>query len=241
MSGAEAARWRWISLVPILLVQLWLAHALVFFSHEYAHAIMAWLLGWKSSPLDLHVPPPTPVVWLIQLGINQNVDEAPIFASGHGADAALIALAGALVGNALFTLPLSRLAYRSARRAGRRGWGLLAYWISLASVGNLYDYVPIRTFTLESDMGSVRRGFDWSAGTLLLVLGIPTALILTTLLMKIIPSSLRWLFPDSRAQRIAMAIPSCFVIFGFYGAAGLDDGGWLMRRGADQSGPPRTE
>jgi len=39
------------------------------------------------------------------------------------------------------------------------------YWVCVASVGNLIDYVPIRTFTdatdLYQDMYAVERGFGW--------------------------------------------------------------------------------
>jgi hypothetical protein len=35
---------------------------------------------------------------------------------------------------------------------GSRGWGMFAYWATVASVGNFLDYVPVRTFTTEGDM-----------------------------------------------------------------------------------------
>jgi hypothetical protein len=215
----------WPRLLILLLVQLWVAHALVFFAHEYAHTFTAWLLGWKASPFDLHVPPSSWTVWLLQLGIDQDVHEAPIFASGHAVHAGLIALAGALLGNAFVTFPLSRLAYAWAKRRALRGWAMLAYWACLASVGNLIDYVPIRTFTLEGDMGSVQRGFGWSPWTLLVVLGIPTAIVLGYFLFRIVPATITWLFPDSAARRVVIAIASAFVLFGFFGAAGLLEGG----------------
>ena len=50
--------------------------------------------------------------------------------------------------------------------------------ICVASVGNLIDYVPIRTFTdgtdLYQDMFAVEKGFGWSPWTLLVLFGIPT-------------------------------------------------------------------
>lgn len=223
-------QWPWPAFILLLTVQIWLAHALAFFPHEYAHSIVAWLLGWKASPFDLHFPPRTAVFWLIQLGVDQNVDEAPIYAAGQGWAVALIAAAGMVIGNALITLPLSRLAYRWARRHGRRGWASLAYWVTVASIGNLWAYVPIRTFTSGSDMGSVQHGFGWSPWTIIALFGIPTAIILIWFVSRTMPASLRWLFPGSLAQRLAAAILTMIALFGFYGMAGLLRGGPISFR-----------
>src|ERR1700760_4047081 len=175
---SKPTEWTWPSFVALTLVQLWAAHACVFFAHEYAHSFTAWALGWKDNPLALDYAHPSLVVVLLQLGINQNVDEAPIFASGHGAHAAIIAAAGAVLGNALLSYPLSRLGYARAKRRHARGWAMFAYWVCVASVGNMIDYVPIRTFTLDGDMGSVQRGLACSPWAVMIVLGIPTAITL---------------------------------------------------------------
>lgn len=111
MTRQSTYHWDWSTLLLLVLVQSWLAHAPVFFTHEYSHSFTAFFLGWKSNPLDLHFPPPSMIVWLIQSGIDQNVDEGPIFAAGQAVDAGLIGLAGPLLGNALITYPLSRLGY----------------------------------------------------------------------------------------------------------------------------------
>jgi hypothetical protein len=76
--------------------------------HEYAHSFTAWLLGWKANPFALNYAHPTLTVLLIQLGIDQKVNEAPIFASGHGVQAAIISAAGAVIGNGLTSFSLSR-------------------------------------------------------------------------------------------------------------------------------------
>ena len=225
MKDARSPEWTWPVLVSYTLVQMWAAHACVFFAHEYAHTFTAWLLGWKGNPLALHYPAPTPVVLLLQMGINQNVDEGAIFASGHGAQAAIIGAAGAILGNALISYPLSRWGYAKARQIGSRGWGMFAYWATVASVGNFIDYVPVRTFTTESDMGSIQRGFGWSPWTILVVLGIPTLLAVIYFFVRIQPATLTWLFPESAAKRSALAVLTAFVLFGFYGAAGLLEGG----------------
>lgn len=227
---APRTAWPWLLLLPLILLQWWLAHAIVFFAHEYAHAFTAWLLGWKAGPFDLHVPPLSAKLLLIQLGIDQGVDETPIFAAGRGIDVGLIAIAGMVLGNALITLPLSRWAWRMAKQRGARGWAMLAYWCTLASIGNLIDYVPVRTFTLESDMGSVQKGFGWSPWTIMLFLGVPILILLAHFLLRTVPASLTWLFPESRAQRVAVAFLSMLALFGFYGAVGFLEGGETARQ-----------
>jgi hypothetical protein len=230
MKHPRSPEWPWPILVAHTLFQMWAAHACVFFAHEYAHSFTAWLLGWKSNPLALHYPSATLVVLLIQLGINQNVDEGPIFASGHGVHAAIIAAAGALLGNALITYTLSRWGYAKATQIGSRGWGMFAYWVTVASVGNFFDYVPVRTFTTEGDMGSIQRGLGWSPWTILVVLGIPTLLALSYFFARIEPVTLAWLFPGSAAKRWTIAVLTAFVLFEFYGAAGLLEGGPISHR-----------
>ncbi len=226
--------WGWGRFLGLLAVQLWAAHACVFFAHEYAHSFVAWALGWKANPLALHYGHPTLTVLLIQLGIDQNVDELPIFASHHGAQAALISAAGAVLGNALITYPLSRWGYGAAKQRGACGLGMFWYWVTVASVGNLIDYVPIRTFTdgtdFYQDMYAVELGLHWSPWTLLLVFGIPTATILVYFLFRLEPATLRWLFPNSVGQRVTMAVLTASILFDFYGAAGWAEGGPTSHR-----------
>jgi hypothetical protein len=217
--------WGWPAFLGFIVVQLWAAHACVFFAHEYAHSFTAWLMGWKSNPLALNYAHPTMKVLLLQLGIDQNVDEARIYASGHGVSAAIIAGAGMVIGNGLISYPLSRWGYVAAKRRGSRARAMFAYWCCVASFGNFLDYVPVRTFTSTGDMGSVERGFGWSPWTVVLVLGIPTLIALGYLFLRIEPETIKWLFPESNARRVAMAVLTAFVMFAFYGSAGLLEGG----------------
>jgi hypothetical protein len=230
MKNARGPEWSWPVLAAYTLLQMWAAHACVFFAHEYAHSFTAWLLGWKTNPLALNYAHPTPVVFLLQMGINQNVNEGPIFATGHGPQAAIIAAAGAILGNALITYPLSRWGYAKATQIGSRGWAMFAYWATVASLGNFLDYVPVRTFTTEGDMGSIQRGFGCSPWTILVILGIPTSLALIYFFVRIEPATLAWNFPASAAKRWLLAFLTAFAIFGFYGAAGWLEGGPISHK-----------
>jgi hypothetical protein len=111
---------------------------------------------------------------------------------------------------------------------------MFSYWVCVASIGNFIDYVPIRTFTdgtnLYQDMFAAERGFGWSPWTLLVVFGIPTAIALVYFLLRIEPSTLRWLFPESPIKRAVIASLTAFLLFGFYGAAGWSGGGPISHR-----------
>lgn len=198
---------------------------MVFFPHEYAHSFTAWLLGWKSNPFALNYAHPTLTVLLVQMGIDQNVNELPIFASGHGRDAAFIGAAGMVIGNGLITYPLSRLGYTMAMRRNLRGWPMFFYGTTVASVGNFIDYVPVRTFSNSGDMFSLERGLGWSPWTVLIILGIPTGWALIYFLVGIQPVAVSWIFPNSASRRVVLVLLTGAVLWGFYGAGGLIEGG----------------
>ena len=79
-------------------------------------------------------------------------------------------------------------------------------------------------------MGSIQRGFGWSPWTVIVVLGVPIAVAVIYFFLKIEPASLAWLFPNSLAQRTTTVLVTGFVLFGFYGAAGLPEGGPTSHR-----------
>lgn len=138
-----------------------------------------------------------------------------------------------VAGNLLITFPLELFSIIIVKRHSSRLLGMLSYWIVVASMGNLLDYVPVRTFTdgtdLYQDMYAVERGLNWSPRTLLLIFGIPVAIVLAFFLLKVMPDAIRWLFPSSPNGRRAMAILTALFLFGFYGMAGLLGGGPVSR------------
>jgi hypothetical protein len=217
-------QWRpaqnWVLFVLVTVLMLWVAHALAFFPHEYAHSITAWLLGWKSNPLALNYGHLNASNLLAQFDIDENVDYAPIFAGGYQHQAGIIALAGLLFGNFLFTYPLSRWGYYYAKQHGLHTWALFFYWLCVASIGNLIDYVPVRTFAYTGDMHTLITSFNCSPWLVMLLLGVPFVVILCHLFFSFAPQALHWLFPVSAGKRAIMVMLSGFAVFGFYGAAG---------------------
>jgi hypothetical protein len=204
----------------VLVFQLWLAHALAYLAHEYAHSFLAWALRCKSNPLALHYGH---LDWnnIIFLDdIDENVDYAPIFAAGRGSLAALIAVAGVLFGNGFFYL-LSRRFYSLAKKYNRRMLVLFTFLLCMMNVGNFISYVPNRTFATHADMATVEKGLSLSPWWLIIILGIPFCIALWHFLARILPDAMRFLFPNNKSAQIFLLILTAYVTFEFFGAAGF--------------------
>jgi hypothetical protein len=146
----------------LLFVSLWwLAHALGYLTHEYAHSFTAWALGFKANPLALNYGHLTPQNVAFLLGIDENVEYGPIFAAGKGYLASLIAVSGVLFGNGVFYF-VARGLYSFAKQQHRQVLGLFAFLFCLMNVGNFLCYVPVRTFTTHSDMATLEKGLHAS-------------------------------------------------------------------------------
>jgi hypothetical protein len=205
----------------ILPVQLWLAHAMVFFAHEYGHSFTAWALGFKAHPLVLNFGTLSLRNLLIMSEIDEKVDYAPIFAAGHGAAAALIAAAGVL--SNFFLYIALWIAFRRADR-NRPSLMLLLFWLCVMCAGNLLDYVPIRTFSPVDDMSTVVKGLGITPWMAVLGLGIPFLAELLHLFLRLLPQAGRTLFPNDKARQSRMVVLTAFIVFVFYALAGFEHG-----------------
>jgi hypothetical protein len=211
----------WPVLAVILIAQIWAAHAVAFFAHEYGHSFMAWALGWKPDPLLLNFGDLSWPNLLAMLKIDERVDYSPIFASGHGAQASLIAASGVLANAVLY--PVSVAAFLKARER----WSTAAmffFWLSAMCVGNFIDYVPTRTFSPAGDMHTLERGLDVSPAVVLLALGLPFLMGGGYFFGKLLPQARRTLLPERTVAQAVVVGISTFLIFVFFPAAGFEAG-----------------
>lgn len=214
-----AKRWTTFLLMTVL---IWLlAHAVGLFSHEFAHTFTAKALGWKSNPFDLDWGTASPMNLLLQQEIDENVDYQPVFASGHGIDAGVIALAGSALGNLVVSLGIGLAVSAVARRRRLTALGCFGYWLITMSVGNLLSYVPLRVFTSHADMHTTEVGFGWTPMQLLLFVGIPYLVAFLWYLLSFQPRALAWLFPDSVRHRYVMVFLTSITLFGFFSLGGF--------------------
>jgi hypothetical protein len=86
----------------------------------------------------------------MQSDIDEKADYDPIFAAGRGLVAALIAVAGVLFGNGILYL-ISQYGYQTAKSAGRSPLALFFFLLCIINVGNLFSYIPARTFATHAE------------------------------------------------------------------------------------------
>ncbi len=214
----------------LALLQLWLAHAIGYMIHEYAHSFTAWLLHYKANPLALDYGGLSLDNILFQSDVDENVDYSPIFAAGRGPLAALIAVAGVLIGNGISYI-VSRLLYTKTRQKNMRAWVMFFFWLCLMSVGNFLSYVPIRTFTTHADMATAARGLNVSPWVFALVLGIPFAVAIWHFFARILPDAEAFLFADEPVLQGVLVLLTTYFVFVFFGGSGIRNYGsvshWL--------------
>jgi hypothetical protein len=197
----------------LFVVLLWIAHALIYFLHEFGHSFVAWISGYKANPLALDYGHFSIFNLLLQADVDENVNYGPIFAAGKGQLAALIAAAGVLVNVVLYFA--SRRLFTLCRSQNWKTTGLFAFLLCLMNVGNFLDYVPVRTFTTHADMATLEKGQQISPWWVVTVAGIPFAWAIAPVLYKLLPETRQFLFPDSRLRQIAPVLVSCFLMFGY--------------------------
>jgi hypothetical protein len=93
--------------------------------------------------------------------IDEDVDYDQALAAGRTTAVALTAMSGVVIGNGAFYLIARQLLRRPAVAA--RPWVLyFLFWYIVHSVGNFYDYVPLRTFAANGDVKNFALGSGWS-------------------------------------------------------------------------------
>jgi hypothetical protein len=210
----------------LAIFQLWLAHAVGFMIHEYAHSFTAWLLHCKANPVALDYGGLNLDNLLFQDDIDENVDYVPIFAAGRGAAASLIAVAGVLIGNGL-TYVVSRVFYVRAKQKTMRAWAMFFYWLGVMSVGNFLAYVPVRTFTTHADMATAAKGLNVSPWVIAFVLGVPFAVAIWHFLARILPDAEAFLFGEEPLLQGVLVLLTSYLVFVFFGGAGIRNYGMV--------------
>jgi hypothetical protein len=201
-------------------VVLLITHAIAFMLHEYSHATLAWLLGFKVNPLALHYGHLDLSNLLLQQDIDENVDYGPIFGTGHGFDAAMIALAGPGFGNGVLYVVCAWVLTGQVSRMRPAGV-LLVFWLSLMACGNLWSYAPIRTIATHPDMALIARGLGISDWTLFPFVVLPSLWAGWDFFHRLLPMVLARVGAGDMLRGTFVTAVACFIYFGFYGVPAL--------------------
>ncbi|HEY0198012.1 MAG TPA: hypothetical protein VGC19_05650 [Rhodanobacter sp.] len=209
-----------IRFIVISFVLLLITHAIAYLTHEYSHSLMAWCLGWMNDPFGIDYGHATlyNVIFLDDVG--DNVNYPPIFASGHGMDAAIIALSGPFLGNGLLYFIVYGLTRHTAIRTTRLGTSF-AYWLSLMCAANVWGYVPLRAITTHADIAFAAQGFGLSTWVLLPFVGIPSLFIVYHFFFKMFPMCHERMAGGSGNDFIVLATLTAYWFFSFFGGDGI--------------------
>ncbi len=125
---------------------------LAILTHEYAHATMAWIFGYKSSPFDIQYGS-----WYL-VPVSEAVDYARILSSGHGVQEALIGISGIFSTFILFIVSILFLNWNFIKRNNL----LLSlfFWLASINLMEMFSYLN-RTFVM-GDIGEFIQGLNIS-------------------------------------------------------------------------------
>ncbi|MBD8899099.1 hypothetical protein [Rhodanobacter sp. DHG33] len=201
-------------------VLLLVTHAIAYLTHEYSHSVMAWSLGWMGTPFGIDYGHPTLDNFLFLGDVDDNVNYPPIFASGHGLDAALIALAGPFIGNGLLYFIVYGLIRWTAVGTSRFGTAF-AYWLCLMCAGNLWGYVPLRAITTHADIALGAEGLHLSVWALFPFVAVPSLYIVQHFFRRTFPLCQQKIAGGDGNNFILLAALTAFWFFSFFGGDGI--------------------
>lgn len=204
MKGAALTAGTFFAVTSFIMALI--AHAAAYLTHEYAHTVVAWLFGWMSTPFGISYGSVSLNNVLFLDDVSDNVNYEPIFASGHGVAAALIALAGPFIGNGALYFVLYALIRKLPIEANRYLWMFL-YWMSLMCAANVWSYVPIRAITTHADIALGARGLGISTWALLPFVLAPSLFITFHFMTRLFATA---------SKRIADGVPVNFLILVAY-------------------------
>lgn len=212
-------KWILISLTPVFIL---LSHYLAVFPHEYAHSFTAWLLGYKANPFALNYGGTSLVNLLLLIHIDQNVNNSMIYALGHPGHVALIAFAGPGINILMFILSLWLLHCKKIKSNYYLFYFL--FFFNLMNLGNIYDYVPMRTFVTAGnmvDIVDIEHGLNISPWVIYAVVGYMVAFLIWHFFSKTLIFAYANLQIKSKSLQAFLMIICVCILFGYFGLAGI--------------------
>jgi hypothetical protein len=213
--------WWLVGFTPVI---MWLTHYLAVLPHEFAHSIVAWIVGIKPVPGDITWGGTS--LWNIMLlaHVDEHVDYQAAIAAGKDWQAAAAALAGPVIGNGLPYLIVRNLIFRGRFLTSHPVLLYVVFWYLFFGVANLYDYVPTRVF---ADDGDITHFVEGSHANRWWIYAIGTSLVLwaiVDLYRTVLPRVLGYCgFGDLPIARALVLLGVTATCFGYFAIPALEE------------------
>ena len=199
----------------LLFIIFVIAHHGMIYINEWVHGFVAWLGGYKSSPFDIYYG----VQWFTLWDIYEAIDYPKIHFEGKAYIVAWIAIAPTVLQMILFPIGLKVLSFSKVQK--NRWLFAFLYFFNLNLLGEIYAYIPIRTFGKMEDMFNFLNATGFSPwviaipGTLYVIWG------MYQILTKQLPQAYSSLKITTESGRFTFKLATLVIFFFYFGAAGL--------------------
>lgn len=213
-------------LILLIIIFIFLSNYVVVFIHEYAHAFIAWILGYKNSPFDLNYGGTSISNLLLLSNIDQNVNNNLIYSSGHPGHVALIAFAGPGIIILLFFLSSWLIQNKKIKTHTYLLYFLLFF--NLWCLGGTYAYVPVRTFApsgIMVDVLDIEQALNISPWFIYFFVGYLVIFMMWQFFSKTLISIYINAGISSTLGKASLMIVCVLILFGYCGLAGYIDYG----------------
>lgn len=192
----------------------WMSFTLSVFLHEYTHSLVAWLLGFKTTPFDIDYGHFgwSNIVWQ---QVDQAVNNPAIDLIGHRYQAGIIPIIPPILINGGFGLGvLFHLEKRLKQEKERRFLNIFLFTFVLWNVGEFFNYTCLRSFSTHADVGLFLHYFQLSPW----VIFIPGFYVSLFAFYRILSPLCRSLFQRYALKKfsvISIYLTTCFILFVF--------------------------
>ena len=201
-------------LLAVTLPLILLAHYAAVLPHEFSHSFMAWALGLKSDPFAIDWGGTSLLNILLLIHVDENVDYSTALDAGKNWQVALVAFAGpGLANGGLYLIARLMMAKRLMTSP------FLVYcllWFLFMNLANLFDYVPLRTFSPWDDVAHFRLATGVSPWVIYVIGGYAVLAAIIDFYRRSLPVSLDTSGIDLPAPRACLLVVMTTLLFGYF-------------------------
>ena len=190
----------------IIVVSFLALQSIVVVMHEFTHSTVAWLLGYKESPLG--------IVWgnpLTMTGWDEGVSYHKNFSQIHSPYESVIGFSPIVVHSTIIILGLVLLQRKWLQE--KKWFFHILYWFVIANFMEFIAYIPMRTFADNGDVGHLNHGLNLSPWFVFIIGSMAALAGVYILFTKILPQMLAIFAQGNRLTQWMILIMSAFILF----------------------------